>query len=355
MKRVKFDIENANFFGEIKGKVENYFCSNKVYRSGNYKIYIKSILFMSVLLLSYSTIIFLTVPVGVLACLYILLGMVFAGIGFNIMHDGGHGSYSQKNWLNKIAGYSLNLMGGNIFLWKIKHNYNHHTYTNIKGMDDDIDIDPWMRTHSTQPNHWYHRYQHIYALALYGLTHFNWVFVSDLKSYFSKKIGSTKLPNMNLKEHFIFWISKAVFVSLLLIIPIVQIGFWKAIIGFTIMSFVCGCILGTTFQLAHLVEGTEFPIPSENSNKIEKNWALHQIATTANFATKNKFIFWFTGGLNFQVVHHLFPRLSHIHYPEINKIIRDTCRKYNIIYTEHSGFWSALHSHFLFLKGMRAH
>ena len=355
MNNTTLDIEKVNLFSEIKEDVENYFCDNKILRFGNYKIYIKSILFIAVSAISYLAILFFTVPLWILACLYILLGTVFAGIGFNIMHDGGHGSYSRKNWLNRIAGYSLNLLGGNIFLWKTKHNHNHHNYTNIKGMDDDIDIEPWVRTHLSQPKHWYHRYQHIYALGLYGLTHFNWVFVSDFKSYFAKKIGNTNLPKMNLKEHFIFWISKAIFFTLLLIIPIALIGFWKAIMGFAIMSFVCGIILGTIFQLAHLIEDAEFPVLLENSNKTEKSWVLHQIATTANFATKNKFVYWFTGGLNFQVVHHLFPRVSHIHYREINKLIRHTCSKYKIKYIEYSGFFTGLRSHILFLKRLGAH
>lgn len=355
MKRVIFDIANVNFFNEIKFNIDGYFSDKKVSRFGNYKIYIKSIFFVMLAVFSYTAILFSPVPLGILLCLYILLGTVFAGIGFNVMHDGGHGSYSRKNWLNEIAGYSLNLMGGNIFIWKNKHNCNHHNYTNVEGLDDDIDIKPWVRTHLSQPKHWYHRYQHIYALGLYGLTHLNWVFIGDFKKYFSKKIGNTDLLRMNLKEHFIFWISKALFITLFLVIPIVQFGFWKAFIGYILMSFVCGFILGIVFQLAHLVEDAEFPLPLENSNKLEKTWVLHQIATTANFAIKNKFIFWFTGGLNFQVVHHLFPKISHIHYPAINKLIKATCFKYNVKYTEYSGFFRALHSHIFFLKRIGSH
>ena len=355
MTQITFDTKKTGFFNEIKEKIDEYFSINKINRSGNRRNHIKSIIFILVTIFSYVTILFFTVPMWVSLCLCILLGASFAGIGFNIMHDGGHGSYSRKHWLNEIAGYSLNLMGGNIFIWKNKHNFNHHTYTNIKDIDDDIDIQPWLRTHFNQPKYWYHRYQHIYAFWLYGLTYLNWVFVGDFKKYFSKKIGSTDLHRMDLKEHFIFWISKAVFFILLFIIPIIKIGFLKAIIGYTIMSFVCGLIMGITFQLAHLIEDAEFPTPLENSNKIEKNWVLHQIATTANFATRNKIVFWLTGGLNFQVVHHLFPKVNHIHYPEINKLIKEACRKYNIKYTEYSDCLSALRSHIFFLKRLGSH
>lgn len=355
MTHITFKKTHTEFYSEIKERIDNYFSSNKINRTGNYKIYVKSIVFILISAISYAMILFFAFPLWLLIIFCILLGISFAGIGFNIMHDGAHGSYSNKNWLNEMVGYSLNLMGGNVFIWKNKHNFNHHNYTNIEGMDDDIDVRPWIRTNLNQPKHWYHRYQHIYALALYGLTYFNWVFIGDFKKYFSKKIANVELDKMNLKEHLIFWISKAIFFILFLVIPMVKIGFWQAIVGYSIMSFVCGIILGVIFQLAHLMEEAEFPTPSKDSNKIEKNWVLHQIATTVNFATKNRILFWFTGGLNFQVVHHIFPKISHIHYPEINKLVRETCSKFNIKYTEYASFWSALHSHISHLKHVGSH
>jgi linoleoyl-CoA desaturase len=352
MANVTFNRSKDNFFDQLKENIEGYFFQSQIKRTGNYKLFLKSIIFVLMSLSCYFMILFFTFPVLLLAVFCILLGVSLAGIGFNIMHDSAHGSYSSKRWLNALAAFSLNLMGGNIFFWKCKHNINHHTYTNIKGIDEDIDIEPWIRTHANQPRRWYHRYQHFYSLGLYGLTYLNWVYVGDFKKYFSKKIANIDLKKMALKEHFIFWISKIFFFSFILIIPIVKLGFWKTILVYTIMSVVCGFILGTVFQLAHLVEGVEFPLPSKNSNKIENNWALHQIATTVNFAPKNKFIFWFTGGLNFQIVHHLFPKISHIHYPAINDLIRETCIKFNIQYTEYPSVWSALRSHISYLKRM---
>lgn len=355
MTHATFNKANDKFFEEVKGKIDEYFSSKKIKKTGNYKIYLKSIIFVLLTISSYIIILFFPFPSWILVLFCILLGISFAGIGFNVMHDSAHGSFSSKKWINEIAGYSLNLMGGNVFIWKNKHNINHHTYTNIEGLDEDIDIKPWIRTHLYQPKKWYHRYQHIYSLGLYGLVHTNWVFIEDFKKYFSKKIANTPLNKMNMKEHFIFWISKALYFSIFLIIPMSKIGFWNTIIGYFIVSFVCGIILGVIFQLAHITDETEFPIPSEDSNKIEQNWVLHQIATTINFAKKNKFIFWFTGGLNFQVVHHLFPKISHIHYPAINELIRETCNKYQIKYTEYRSFWNALSSHISYLKRMGMH
>lgn len=348
--QLSFKKTKNEFFDEIKQKIDNYFLTNKIKRTGNYKIYIKTVIFFLTASITYFSLLFLTMPVWASVILCALLGVAFAGIGFNVMHDAAHGSYSTKNWLNELVAYSLNVMGGNVFIWKNKHNFNHHTYTNIEGADDDIDIEPYIRTHLNQQKRWYHRYQHVYGLALYGLTYFNWIFVGDFKKYFSQKIANTQMHKMNLLEHFIFWISKAIAFSLFLVIPIIKFGFIKAILGFLIMVFVCGFILGVIFQLAHLIEDAEFPEPLENSNKMEQNWILHQIATTVNFAPKNKFVFWFTGGLNFQIVHHMFPKISHVHYPHVNHLIKETCHKYGIKYTEYPSLWRALQSHIKYLK-----
>lgn len=352
MAHVTFKKSKSEFYDELNKQIDEYFLTKKIKRTGNFKIYFKSMFFILFSALIYWLILFAALPGGVQALLCILLGVSLAGIGFNIMHDGAHKSYSSKNWLNEVMGYSLNLIGGNVFIWKNKHNHNHHSYTNIEGFDDDIDIEPWIRTHVTQPRHWFHRYQHIYALLLYGLTYTNWVFWGDFKKYFSKKIGNTQLKEMNLKEHVIFWISKALYFTLFIFVPIWKLGFWQTVVGYSLMSFVCGIILGIVFQLAHLTEDTAFPMPSENSDRIEHDWVQHQIRTTANFAPGNKFLFWYTGGLNFQVIHHIFPKINHIHYPEMNSLMKKTCHRYDIKYNEYPGFWNALRSHLSFLKNI---
>ncbi len=352
--KVTFSREKSGFFDEMRKKVDEYFSTNCIKKTGNYKIYVKSAIFFLSAVFSYFVILFSAAPPLVLLFFCVVLGASFAAIGFNVMHDGAHGSYSSKKWLNELVAYSLNLMGGNAFIWKAKHNLNHHSYTNIEGMDDDIDIEPWVRTHHDQPRRWYHRYQHIYALALYGITYVNWIFLGDFKKYFTGKIGDTDLQKMNLKEHLVFWVSKISYVFLFIVLPIIKLGFWEVVIGYTVMSFVCGFILGIVFQLAHLMEGAEFPMPAEDSNQMETNWVRHQIATTVNFATTSRMVFWFTGGLNFQIVHHIFPKISHVHYRKINVLIRETCGKFGIKYTEYPSMWSAICSHVSYLKRMGA-
>lgn len=161
-----------------------------------------------------------------------------------------------------------------------------------------------------------------------------------------------KFRKMTIKEHFIFWFSKLFYFSIFIVIPSVVIGFWPTMLGFTVLSGICGLTLGIIFQMAHLVEQTDFPVTSSDTGKIDKEWAVHQINTTANFATKSKIVSWFTGGLNFQVEHHLFPMISHVHYPAISKLVKETCEQFKVTYNEYPTFFSALRSHVLYLKAV---
>jgi len=278
-----------------------------------------------------------------------LMGLVIATIGFNVMHDGGHGSFSKWPWLNKLAALTLNVLGGSAFMWNQKHNNIHHAYTNVHEMDDDLDAGMLLRLTEHQKLRWFHRMQAVYFPFLYALLYLFWIFVSDYKKYFRKRIGSTPLKEMKLKDHLSFWFGKFLTLSIFVIIPMARFGFVPWILGFLIMAAVSGFILSIVFQLAHTVEATHFPLPEEHSGRMEDEWAVHQLKTTANFATRNKLIGWLVGGLNFQVEHHLFPRISHIHYPAINQIVRQACAEFGVPYLEYPTMRSAIASHVRYL------
>ena len=282
----------------------------------------------------------------------VLLGVVVAGIGFNIMHDGAHGSFSKYKWLNHVAAFSLNVLGGSTYMWNIKHNVIHHAYTNVDGVDDDIDIQPWLRMSSTQPRLAMHKYQHIYFWFLYSLLYILWVFVLDYQKYFKRRIGEMPLKNMSLSDHLIFWSFKVFNLVIFVVIPIFQLGFLPWLIGFLIFMLVAGFVLSIVFQLAHTVEHTHFPVPQEDTGKMEDEWAIHQLKTTANFAPRNKFISWLVGGLNFQIEHHLFPKISHVHYAQLRRIIKQACEEYGVPYIEYPKMRHAVGSHVSFLKQM---
>jgi linoleoyl-CoA desaturase len=267
---------------------------------------------------------------GILLC--VLLAMAVSSIGFNVMHDACHGSYSSKKWVNNLFSLTLNALGGNAFFWRQKHNVLHHTYTNIEGADDDIAQSKLLRQSPTQAWMPIHRYQHIYLPIAYSLTMFMWVFVRDFLKYFTKRIYNTPLQPMDRAEHITFWLSKLFYLMVYIVVPIICVGFQTWIVGYVVFNVVTGIVLSYVFQLAHAVEGPEFDSVGLEDKMIETEWAVHQIKTTANFATSNKFISWFVGGLNFQIEHHLFPRVSHIHYPALSKIVQEHCQRFQLPY-----------------------
>ena len=351
MLKFTFDNSQSTFFRSLKEKVDSYFADKQLDPAGNGKLYFKSALQVFTAAALYIVLVFFTpVPlISILLCS--ILGLNLAVIGFNVMHEGGHASFSKYPWVNKASAYFLNILGGNSYYWKIKHNINHHTYTNIEGMDSDIDVKPFMRLHEEQPLRPYHRFQHIYWVILYGVSYLAWIFYEDFQKYFTGKISVTsERKKLARKEHFIFWFTKSMYVIVYIVIPIIMIGWLSWLIGFIIITFVTGLAISIVFQLAHVVEGTAFHNAHDQQGKSRQEWAVHQISTTANFATRSKSLYWLLGGLNFQIEHHLFPRVSHIHYPQISRFVREACKESNIAYLEYTSMFKAIGSHLLHLR-----
>jgi linoleoyl-CoA desaturase len=339
-----------SFFNELTRRVDQYFEQSGKNRWGDWRIHVKSILLISALIAIYITLVFFTPNgyIGLILCS--ILGFTLAGIGFNVMHDSAHGSYSRYPWLNNLMGHSLNIMGGDVHLWKTKHNMVHHNFTNVVGVDDDIDISPVMRLSLQQEKRSFHKYQHIYAFVLYATNYLLWVFYFDFKKYFSGKIGATKIKKYTLAQHISFWVTKLVYYALFIVLPIFKLGLIQTLIGYSVTIVVCGIVIAVVFQLAHVVEETTFYDDNKTRQKLDNDWAVQQINTTSNFAMNNKVVSWFTGGLNYQVEHHLFPRISHIHYPELSKIVQEMCRNYGVRYNYHQTVLQAVRSHVVHLK-----
>jgi len=287
----------------------------------------------------------------------ILMGIGMAGVGMNIMHDGNHGTYSKKKWVNKLMGGSIYILAGNVYNWQVQHNVLHHTYTNVHGHDEDITVGEIVRF--TPETRWrkFHRFQHIYSFFLYGLLTINWAITTDFRQsrkYLKQKLSYGKLPNP-LKQWSTVAISKVAYILLWIVTPILvtDLSWWMVILGFFAMHFTAGLILSVVFQLAHVTESTLMPVPTEEL-KFEHAWVTHQLFTTANFSVKNKLVGWFTGGLNHQVEHHIFPNISHIHYSKIRDIVKETAQEYNLPYFEYKSTREAIISHFRYLKELGA-
>ena len=344
-------ISTPSFYNDLRTQVNQYFTEKNTASTGNWRLYFKAIALIVSHIAIYTTLVFFTPIWWIALPLCAILGLLTAGIGFNIMHDGGHGSFSQNKALNKAAAFSLNVLGGSDFMWNIKHNVIHHSFTNVDGVDDDIDVKPFMRMCSTQPHQWFHRFQHLYFGVLYAIMFLFWMFYLDYKKYFRGYIGVFDIKDMKAWQHIVFWGSKFVSYAIFIIIPVLVVGVVPGLIGFGVFVTVTGFVISIIFQLAHAVEHTDFPMPADDG-KMENEWAIHQVQTTANFATRNPIVTWFCGGLNFQIEHHLFPKISHVHYPAISKIVKDACAKYNVKYIEFPRVTTAVASHYRLLRDL---
>lgn len=343
------------FFKTLNQRVNQYFKENKISKTGNWKLYAKSAVMFSLLLAPYALIFILNISLWYKLPLCMLMGIGMAGVGMNVMHDGNHGSFSKHPWINKLMGSSIYILAGNVFNWKIQHNVLHHTYTNIHGHDEDLEAGRILRFSKHAKWFPYHKFQHLYSVFLYGLLTINWAIFSDFQQM--KRYTKRKLSYLNSKKPGLQWtgliISKIVYFSIWLVVPILFLDapWWAILIGFVAMHYTAGLILSLVFQLAHVMEDAEMPKP-DNTGTMKNTWAVHQLLTTVNFSTKNRFVNWFTGGLNHQIEHHIFPHISHIHYSNIGAIVKKTAQEFNLPYNEYKTTRSALFSHFKFLKQM---
>lgn len=348
----KFPSIKDSLHLELRKRVNEYFEENNISATGNFSLFSKAIILVSLFIAVYIHLVFFMPPwyFAIPECL--ALGGLMASIGFNIMHDGSHGSFSKHKWKNKLAATSLSMLGASHFMWNMKHNILHHSFTNVDGVDDDIEVGVFMRFAPTQKHYWAHRFQHFYFWFLYMLLYVFWIFFTDYHKYFSQQIGAVPLKKMSVKDHIVFWLVKVYHAFVFIALPIYMVGWFYWLMGFLAATLFAGFVLSIVFQLAHTVEGTEFPVANETTHKLPDEFAAHQLKTTSNFATNNKVISWLVGGLNFQVEHHLFPKISHVHYPAISKIVRKVCEEHNIKYLEYPTIFKAVGAHIRLLKNL---
>lgn len=290
--------------------------------------------------------------IWVAVIMVILMGIGMAGVGMCVMHDGAHGSYSKKDWINNLAGATMFLLGSSVLNWKIQHNVLHHTYTNIEGNDEDIAVRGPIRLSEHAPLLKIHRYQYIHAFFFYGL-----MTIFKLSKDFTQlarynKAGLTRQHHSKPGVEYIkMTVVKSLYLFILIGLPILFTAFswWQVLIGFFIMHWVGGLIMSTIFQMAHVVEGALQPLPNSDGI-IETDWAVHELRATSDFARNNHLLNWYAGGLNFQIEHHLFPNICHVHYRSIAPIVENTAKQFGLMYNLKPSFTAALVSHVRRLK-----
>lgn len=354
--RVNFSNSlNTDFFEDVRNRVNEYFKTNNISRFGNYKMVIKTIVMILLYMGPYAILISGEISnTWVIWVLWMIMGFGMAGIGLAIMHDANHGSYSKNTKVNKALGYLINLVGGSVTNWKIQHNVLHHSYTNVEGHDEDITSISLLRFTPSQKLYKVHKFQYIYAWFFYSLMTFFWFIYKDIPQLMRyKKDG--RLDSKQKRRY--GWLltqliaSKILYALYIIIIPIIvlDIPWWATILAFLTMQVICGLLLTTIFQLAHIMPSSQFPLPNEKGN-LENSWAIHQLLTTTNFAPRSRIMSWYIGGLNYQIEHHLFPNICHIHYKKISPIVEKTARKYGIPYHSEPNFVKAIVSHIKMLK-----
>lgn len=344
----KLDIP---FSQAVKERVNEYFAERKLSKHADGKMVRKTILLFTLYLAPFIiSLSGLTTNLWVLYGLWAIMGVATAGIGMGIMHDSIHGAYAQSPKINKLLGLTMNFIGGNAYVWHMQHNVLHHTYPNIDEVDDDLDIPFILRMSPHQPRHWFHKYQHIYVWVLYAFATVFWVTSKDfvmVTKYKERGLLKAKNEYFNRILNIVGW--KIVYFSYLLVLPIllIEVPVYHIVLMFLLAHLIAGVLLSVIFQPAHVFVGSDFI--KQESPKIERSWHNYQMQTTTNFKL-NAFLKWLAGGLNYQIEHHLFPNICHIHYPKISHIVKATAKEYDMPYHLQGGLFGALSLHYDMLK-----
>ncbi|RZJ64212.1 MAG: acyl-CoA desaturase [Flavobacterium sp.] len=341
----------ACFLSTVRSRVNCHLKESGSTKNANSAMWIKAGVFIGSFFMLYGLIISGIFSPIVMLGLAIVLGACKAFVGFNVCHDAIHGSFSSDKNTNKLLSSIFHLLGANPYVWSITHNVVHHNFTNIPGHDEDIEVAPGLiRISRDEKVNKIQRFQHLYAFQLYGLASISWLLRKDFIKFFKCRASQGIAPHPK-KEYFNLFFYKGLYIFLFVVLPllVLDVTWWQFAIGFLAMHLAQGFTMGLVFQLAHVVEGTDFP-DAHPTGTMEDQWAEHQMRTTANFATHNRFAAFFLGGLNRQIEHHLFPNICHIHYGEISKIVKTTAAEFNLPYIESPTFMGALKSHYRMLK-----
>jgi linoleoyl-CoA desaturase len=351
--RVRFAADDRALQDALRTRVDAYFAERGLKKTANAAMVAKTVFWLGATAALFFVVVSGALPALLAWPLAALLGVAMAAVGFNVGHDAIHGAWSDKPWVNRLLGHTFDLLGASSLTWAEAHNFVHHTYTNVPGVDHDLDPGPFMIFDPRKKPSAVHRYQHIYAFPLYLMTFVVWVFKKDFVQVASPDPRTGKRHAPSAVAGVVLW--KLAHFALFLGLPLVVSGYapWAVVVGYATVVACAGLTLAVVFQLAHVVEGTSFPVP-DGSLRLPDAWMRHQLTTTANFAPDSRFWNFFTGGLNHQIEHHLFYKICHIHYPALAPIVADVARKHGAPYHVQPTFRAALASHVRTMKRLGA-
>ena len=337
-------LPHGPFFRDLNLGLEGYFAGAHRTRQATGAMWLKTALILTWFVGSWAVLVFAAATWWQAALAAVSLGLAMAGIGFNVQHDGGHRATSTHQGWNRAMALTLDVLGGSSYLWNWKHNVQHHSSPNVAGLDVDIDIEPLVRLSPEQAWRPWHRYQHLYTWGLYALLAVKWHFVDDFKDVIRGRIGASAFPRPKGADLAAFLGGKVFFFGWAFVVPMWLHPWWQVLLGYLLASVVLSLALALTFQAAHCVEGAAFPAASER-----REWAEHQAVTSVDFAPRHPLWTWYLGGLNYQLEHHLFPRVCHVHYPALAAMVQAVCERHGVPYRVLPGAGAALASHARFL------
>lgn len=336
----------------LNGRVDTYLRENRLAARDLPAMYVKTAIALAWWLGAYLLLLLGGFPPLVNLLLCIFFAFAIASIGFNVMHDANHRGYSDSPRVNKLMSLSAEMIGMSGFRWRTKHNVWHHTYTNIQGYDDDVETYGLMRLTPQEPWKPLHRLQPWYFWVIYSFIAFDFVIRDFMMAVVGRSDANHVYPKMGAADHVTFWLGKAFHFGVMIGIPLLAFPWWQVLIGYTVTMLTVGLLLGVVFQLAHICPEAAFPVPVGDPEHIEDEWAIHQVATTADFAPRNAVLNWYIGGLNYQVEHHLLPHICHLNYPRLAPIVAQTCAEYGVRYNCHPTWRSAFRAHWRELRAL---
>ncbi|MEO1259949.1 MAG: acyl-CoA desaturase [Bacteroidota bacterium] len=352
MKIIQFkkDINDQLFFKTLKKRVNEYFQKNNIKKTANKKAKIKAIILIAAYFLTYVGI-FYSAQFHRLIMAYMSIGALTIFVALNIAHDAAHATFSSRKKINKLLVNVFDLLGASGYIWQLKHVHSHHPHVNIPNMDSDIKQSKLVRIFPNAPFHWFHRYQYLYMPVLYLLYTLVWLLYRDFRDFFKNDISGKPDHKHSTFQSIQFFTGKILFFSRMLIIPwaVLQFSFLQICAAFLLMHFTASFTVALALVSTHVGEHSTYPQPNAKG-QMPDSWVRHQLITTSDFATENKWVTHLFGGFNHHVAHHLFPNICHIHYPSLTKILKSTCREFNMPYAANASLGAAILSHLKFLK-----
>jgi linoleoyl-CoA desaturase len=342
----------GDFILETRREVEVYLASRRTRLRARIELYAKTV--VALVLWAASWTVLVLVHPGLWLALVSLAGLILATIliGFCVQHDANHGAYFRSRRSNHLLGWTADaLLGFSSYAWRVKHNVAHHTYTNVDGYDDDVSQTPFARLLPSQRSRPWYRLQLVYIWPLYSLMVIRWQTGADVTALIRGRIANSAVHMPRRWDLAGLVGGKAVFIAWAIVAPLFVYPWWVVAAGYVGYTMVTSLVTATTFQLAHCVEEAEFTTAEQLSSE-RRVWAVHEVETTVNFCPRNRVLTWLLGGLNFQIEHHLFPRVAHTHYPGIAEIVRRNAAKHGIRYTAQPSLRAALRSHQRHLRNL---